>query len=74
MQKRDSIHVRSSVFSYFDINCSHLKRCFENQRMLRIRLAINLALLSIVFSQMSVSEIRLKADATTCVLMSTFKL
>ena len=44
---------------------------------LSIRWAISLASLSyqsIICSQMSVSEIRFKADATTCVLISTFKL
>ena len=78
MQKPDSIRVRNSVFSCFVINYSHFKKCFENRRMVHyIKWAINLALLSyqsIVCSQMSVSEIRFKADAITCVLMSTLKL
>ena len=67
MQKRDSIHVRSSVFSYFVIKKSHLKVCFEIGEC--YSMAINLASLSyqsIVCSQMSmsVSEIRFKAEAT----------
>ena len=74
MQKRDSIRESKSVSSCFVINYSHFKRCFINQRT--IRLAINLASLmyqSIVCSQMNLSEIQFKADATMCVLMSTLK-
>ena len=76
MQKRYSTHVSSSVFSYFIIKYSHFKRVFRKSEN-AIRWAINLALLSyqsIVCRLMSMTEIRFKADATTCVLMSTFKL
>ena len=71
MQKRDPIYVSSSVFFYFGIK--EVFRKSENAIGLAIKLA-SLSYQSIVCSQMSVSEIRFKADATTCVLMSTLKL
>ena len=76
MQKRDSIRLKNSVVSCFVFNYSHFKRWFRKSEN-AIRWAINLASLSyqsIVCSQMSESEIRFKADATACVLMSTLKL
>ena len=76
MQKRDLIHESSSMFSYCVIKYSHFKRCFEKSEN-AIQWVINLALLSfqsIIYSQMIVSEIQSKAEATACVLMSTLKL
>ena len=61
MQKRDSICVSSSVFSYFVIKYSHFKMFRKSENENTIQWAIHLASLSyqsIFCSQMSVSEIR----------------
>ena len=70
MQKRNSIRVNSSMFlNSFHQIVAFLEMFRKSENA--FRWAINIV---IDCSQMSVSEIRFKADATTYVMLSTLKL